>query len=289
MSIFVYNIIHMKDIQHYKTQILQLYVEEKMSIKKIASIVHKSKINISKLLKQEKVLKSISQWRTKYTLNDNYFENIDTEGKAYFLGLMFSDGNITNIGNSCKVILTSKDKSILLLFLKELNSTGIIYREFHKKYKKECFKICITSKKMYNDLNILGCIPRKSLILKFPNSLSKDFIPHFIRGYFDGDGSVSIVNIKNTTWKRLISSFAGTKKLITILQKQLPIPIKKLSKTKNLYILNFSVQDSVTLYKYMYNNATIYLTRKYDIFNNFIKQRGSTTTIDNPHKWRVKV
>lgn len=274
----------------YKTQILQMYVEEKMSIKKIAQVIKKSRPNISKLLTEAGVLKSISDWRTKYIFNHNYFSDINTENKAYFLGLIFADGNISMNHSSHTIRLTSKDKSILLAFLQDLKSDSIVYREYHKKYKKECFKIRLTSTKMYHDLNNLGCVPVKSLILKFPKNLSQDLIPHFIRGYFDGDGTVGIYTNKTSTWKRLVSGFAGTENFLNGIQENLPITNKTLKKSKNLYLLNFSVQDSITLYNYMYSNAVIFLKRKHDIFYDFIKQRGSTTTIDNPpHKWRVKV
>ena len=38
----------------------------------------------------------------------------------------------------------------------------------------------------------------KSLILKYPNYLKPEFHSHFIRGYFDGDGSITINRNKNT-------------------------------------------------------------------------------------------
>lgn len=60
---------------------------------------------------------------------------------------------------------------------------------------KEYSRIQISSKTLTADLLKLGCTPRKSLTLKFPNDgifKSNDLIRHFIRGYFDGDGSVFI-------------------------------------------------------------------------------------------------
>lgn len=47
---------------------------------------------------------------------------------------------------------------------------------------------------MFGDLSKHGCVPNKSLILKFPTTLPNELVNDFIRGYFDGDGSVYINN-----------------------------------------------------------------------------------------------
>lgn len=279
----------MSDIMIQKDEILKMYTQKKMSILKISRVLKRSKINISKILKNSGNLKSISQWRKKYKFNESYFNNIDSEDKAYFLGLFFADGNISYNRTSPLIRLTSKDRKLLEIFLKCINSNSLIYREFHNKYKKECFKVQLTSKKMFDDLNSIGCVPRKSLILKFPSNIPKELIHHFIRGYFDGDGTVNVHSPKNSSWKRLMSGFCGTRDFLEVLTDYLPFSKKKLQLTKNLTVVVFSVQDSINLYKYMYRDSTVFLDRKHDIFYNFIKQRGSTTTIGNPSKWRVKV
>jgi hypothetical protein len=51
-----------------------------------------------------------------------------------------------------------------------------------------------------------------------------------------------------------------------------------------IYQLQFSVKDSIKFSEYIYKNATIYLSRKYNIFNNYLQERRSTTIIDNPER-----
>lgn len=118
---------------------------------------------------------------------------------------------------------------------------------------------------MKADLISHGCIPQKSLILKFPE-ISKELIPHFIRGYFDGDGSVGIYN--NSSIKKALtlrsSICCGTELFLKDLCDYLPLKTKIIHKLKRknngsgiLYNVGFSVNDSISLYKYMYANATI--------------------------------
>lgn len=123
-------------------------------------------------------------------------------------------------------------------------------------------------------------------MITFPQ-LQENLISHFIRGYFDGDGFVSISN--NSTKKEncltLKSGFcSGSKTFIEQLVSYLPTKFKTISKRKkpnsSLYDIKLSVKDSYKLYKYMYINATIFLQRKKDKFDNYIKQRRSETIIE---------
>ena len=56
---------------------------------------------------------------------------------------------------------------------------------------KTPFRLTVNSYTLCQDLEKYGIVPRKSLILKFPNNISDEMLPHIIRGYFDGDGSIS--------------------------------------------------------------------------------------------------
>lgn len=124
--------------------------------------------------------------RTDY-FNDSFFENINTEEKAYFLGLLFADGNVYLKRNRVQITLINEDAYILEKFKEVINSSAKLYID-REKYSK----LILGSKKMCNDLISLGCTPNKSLTLKFPDKIPKELIHHFIRGFFDGDGSIVI-------------------------------------------------------------------------------------------------
>ena len=87
--------------------------------------------------------------------------------------------------------------------------------------------IHLTSDKMFNDLIKQGCIPNKSLVLTFPNKyqVPENLINHFIRGYFDGDGSInygirekySIRKKQNIKRLNVNAQFIGTKEMLTVI------------------------------------------------------------------------
>ena len=137
----------------------------------------------------------------KKPFNENYFEKIDTEKKAYFLGFLMADGCVVERKNSQPCIgiqIKSNDEYILNELKKELNTKNKIGQN----KKRGHSQLKVHSLKMANDLAKYGIVPRKTGIEQFPeNNMSYKMIPHFIRGFFDGDGWFSLTssheNLKN--------------------------------------------------------------------------------------------
>ena len=129
-----------------------------------------------------------------YHFNESYFNKIDTEHKAYFLGLLFADGNVSQDKTRITLHLLESDKIILDQFQKELSLKKPYYRQVYttKTGINSTLALTITSHHMCQKLFQLGCTPAKSLTLKWPpkNTIPEHLIRHFIRGYFDGDGSI---------------------------------------------------------------------------------------------------
>lgn len=135
---------------------------------------------------------------------------------------------------------------------------------------------------MYQDLINLGCIPEKSMIIRIP-AIPLNLMPHFIRGYFDGDGTVGVYKNSNK-WNTytLRSGFcSGSQEFLEAISLFIPTNNKTVKKTKNrnLYSINLSVNDSISLYQYMYTDATIWLPRKREKFESFLQERCSETII----------
>ena len=112
---------------------------------------------------------------------------IDTQEKAYLLGLFYADGNVGLNQNQCRIELSINDKD-LILHLKDL--FPFFYIHYNQDTKIELGNY---EKNLKLDLINNGCLPRKSFEnkdnLHLPN-INESLIPHFIRGYFDGDGVV---------------------------------------------------------------------------------------------------
>ena len=127
----------------------------------------------------------------KFSVDETYFEKINTFNKAYWLGFLFADGY--NNYNEITINLHSKDTEHIEKFRTALSSKHKIKK--HPTRNIVTFKI--GSNKIGKDLHNLGCIRNKSLVMDKPKNIEEKFLPAFIRGYFDGDGYVSDVNIAN--------------------------------------------------------------------------------------------
>jgi hypothetical protein len=219
-----------------------------------------------------------------YTLNERFFEKIDNEEKAYWLGFLYADGYITKRKMGQHVLglkLAIKDYKHLIKFSKAIKSNKPI--KIYKNgtscynYGSEYGAVFVISNKLVENLEKLGCIQKKSLVLTFPHFLQKKFIHHFIRGYFDGDGSVYYHKVRNrygSQYDYLGVSICGTKEFLEGLQKQL----KWLKNGKvihpdyrHLYknIFNFKLGSNLRckqFHDFIYKNASIFLQRKKEAF-----------------------
>lgn len=202
--------------------------------------------------------------------NRYIFQKIDTEEKAYWLGFLYADGSVGSTDNRIELSLAEKDFHHLEKFKEFIGlDNKISYREQVKAYRY-CFKDEIFK----NILIEKGCVPRKSLILKFPTEeqVPKELIRHFIRGYFDGDGWFT--NTPHCFETGLIS----TKEFIVECLKILPDGLKKDSCFKSAGKATrysfYSFSDVYHFLNYLYKDCTIYLDRKYLSYVDFI-QNGS--------------
>lgn len=217
-----------------------------------------------------------------YNINESILEKIDDEWKAYFLGWMYSDGNIQKDLGRMRISLSSKDEYILEYFSKKFyNCIKLSYRNGgystlimgNKCDVSPKSILTINRKKICEDLVRLGCVPCKSLILKFPTSkqVPDYLIHHFIRGYFDGDGTVrNHRGIRGRSEVGIISSKFFVKSLKkSLFLNKINSSIKQINRIYNLSICGND--DICSFANFIYKDATIYLKRKKDRFDNLFK------------------
>lgn len=215
--------------------------------------------------------------KRKYSLNEEYFDNIDTPNKAYILGLLYADGSNNFSKYTVSISLEEQDKHILESIKKELKYTKELeYLDYSNKHDfgytyKNQYRLLFFSKKICESLSKKGMYPNKSLILEFPNWLNDNLKKHFIRGYFDGDGSYCPSLRSNGKFQPLIT-FTSTEIFCNDLQKYL---IKELNiPCGNIYdaschngitkVLSFAGRKQVkTFLDWLYKDAELYLYRKY--------------------------
>lgn len=218
--------------------------------------------------------RNFSHYR-RYHPDHNYFDCIDTEYKAYFLGLLFADGCVMLKGNTGIVHLglEKNDRYMVKLFKNAVYPHGGGKIGINDNQRR----IVVYSNHMFNSLVKLGCTQRKSLTLRFPtpDKVPDHLMHHFIRGYFDGDGCIF--------WKRDGFSVRGGVCIVS------SIPFcKVLCKKLNLLVGIFHffiLSDSPrtggvrasrkevlkNFYQYAYKDPTIFLKRKRIKFDNLMK------------------
>lgn len=208
----------------------------------------------------------------KHSLNINYFDTIDTPNKAYILGFIYADG--CNTRNGLHIGIQEEDKEVLEFIKSELNiSNALRYIKPANVNWKPKWELSIKSIDFSNILTNVGCPPAKSLILSFPDFISDDLMPHFIRGYFDGDGCI---NICKKGYGRLYFT-CGSKDFITGLRNYFYkstgylIPIYKYS----CYSLMTSKQTVVkSIINLMYTNSTFSMQRKFKKASVLLVEKG---------------
>lgn len=254
---------------------LKMYNEDKMSLVKIAksenfcvSVVHRA------LKELGYKPRSSREQALKYSCNDGYFHTIDSEHKAYWLGYICADGTIyekTNTDSGTLKIETKKlDEEIVLKFKQDLQCTHPI-KHYSNKYFEgyECSRLVIKSNDLINDLAQFGIKSKKSTSLTFPKEIiNNQYINAFIRGYFDGDGSICLYSRGEFDIKIL-----GTEQFLNTIKDICQIKCK-ISKPKgNIYELRISSnQERKKFLTFIYKDATIYLQRKYDRFQLFLQK-----------------
>lgn len=212
---------------------------------------------------------------------DNYFENIDTEEKAYFLGLIYSDGNVRehNGGYFLNLELKREDRYILEKLASEFKCGNKIYDRNRKtNFGESCtssFTTC-NSKKMFDDLSKFNIVPNKSHTTESFCDNIEELIPfhlikHFLRGLIDGDGTISK---RYTTNQNAISIYQNEIQFCYDFNRLLKIAIDDenlhenivINKVSGVYNLRYRrINDVCKICNFLYKDATIYLKRKYNL------------------------
>lgn len=213
--------------------------------------------------------------------NEDFFEIIDTEEKAYILGLLITDGYVVYPNRDTPhnphwgITLKTEDK-YMLEKIKELVGCGtkIVDRERIRLGRKTPItheaQLIVCSAKMVSDLSKYSVTQRKTYTVEIP-LIRQELMPHLVRGIFDGDGCISTAHQV---------SFTGNFQILSSIQKYLEETInvnktkiyskKHISKTNVItycHSFSFSSKKDVTnFYHLIYDNATIYLSRKKDKF-----------------------
>lgn len=218
-------------------------------------------------------------------LDEHFFDQIDTEAKAYFLGLLWTDGcnyirikNKNNHINWIVISLQERDKHILETFCNFIYGNSLVLRK--KVTKKDCNRqdqwgLRIPSRHISEKLLSYGMSPRKSFVVNMPSChIPDNLFHHFIRGCWDGDGSIYF----NTNSNHYGCSFIGSVPMVNSMCKYLleKIGIKFSIENLKQYsqpmatIKIHSNNISKKFLTWLYKDSTIYLNRKHELYQKII-------------------
>jgi len=224
----------------------------------------------------------------KYQCDEAFFEVINTEEKAYWLGFILADGYINlNNGPRLEIGLKNTDEPHLKLFQQHIQSNHPIR---HRDYNNcQSSTLTIYNKKLVEGLIKHGITQAKSLTALPYTDLPYELVRHYIRGILDGDGSVYCYKCtskkRNTTQLCRGIRFYGTKAIIDYIVKQLIA--SKISKAdgKCLYCTDYtSCKDIVYVAKYLYSDYTVALPRKVEVLRSILgsyKQKSQKELVNN--------
>ena len=212
-----------------------------------------------------------------YDFNHNFFDDIDNEKKAYWLGFFMADGNVSDMGRksyTARITLKKDDKEHLEKFAKDIGINKKISTNSRHA------RIAIHSKSLYFGLIKHNVVPNKTGHKFFPK-IRKNLIRHYIRGFFDGDGTIYARKQESEKRKRSLCAIGFCcaneeflNSIKNIFHDELKIDVSVHHKrNKTAYeIKTESINYCKAIIDYFYRDATVYLERKHERALEFLNQ-----------------
>lgn len=235
-----------------------------------------------------------------HKVNSNYFDNIDTEEKAYILGLLYADGYNNEKSNLIRLDLQKDDADILIKIKNIMEFQGDIkyYQNKNKIFKitgsdkeykcKPTARLLIHNSRISNQLALKGCTNNKTYNITFPDStiLPIELHRHFIRGLVDGDGNIGYwIDNKNTQHKKFNFGLTGTTEIINTISHIISEKfnckpdVRSRYPDRNNNNVTLSLCGNKIIEKtlnWLYQDSTIFLNRKYDKYLELLQQNLKT-------------
>ena len=217
----------------------------------------------SRLIKIGVKMRPRRQYQYKYDINVESFKEITDEDSAYWLGFMFADGYVLSNRRTFGVNLSTRDRNHLELFKDWLRYQGPIHDYINDGHPQSI--LSITRPCVAESLISHGCIPRKTGRTERPKGLSESMIRHFVRGLFDGDGSVTIGS--RNGHPRLTASLVGDYDILEWVAEKSPVDFAPPRKNSKANVFSISADGSNKpreFLEWIYDDCSTKLHRKSD-------------------------
>lgn len=261
--------------------ILDNYCNKKYGLIKSGKEVGVSSYIVRKLLLEKGIhIRSFSeaasasnQTRRLYDVNDEYFST-ENANMAYLLGFIAADGTVSKDSNQIKIGLSSVDQDFLEQIRQEIQAEHPIF-SYQTSNGYNVSELKFSSAKIKQDLSKYNIVPKKTYTFSFPTILNKKYWIDFIRGYFDGDGSVSTAGPSAIRFQICSYRPQVLQTIVDYLYEEYNIPkvsIQQQMKESGHYLYNFQYSNSSTrkLFEILYYPNCLCLPRKYEKFKSII-------------------
>lgn len=259
-----------------KLEIIEYYYDNPhIKVEEISEKFKLTKRTMGNLFKEFNI---DSHKKNRYTVDESFFDDIDCELKAYLLGYLFADGFVGNEKyNNIVFSQKEEDAESVELLKKSIKYTGKlrISEPGPGTFDNAQNQIVInfSSKHMANTLRNYG-LSKKEFYTNFPE-LNNDLLRHFIRGYFDGDGSISLTKsyYKNNIYYNGALNFIVNKNLINFflyLFNDVHFTIDQSKTDYMVYLKCNNKKDTKFFYDYFYKDSKYFLSRKKKKFDDII-------------------
>jgi intein-encoded DNA endonuclease-like protein len=241
-------------------KIITEYSINNKSSTEIGKMLGISRVTVLRILKKHSI--PIRRRTNKCVFNDDFFSTIDTEQKAYWLGFITADGNVHRDESTLQINLSAVDEGHLaklaMIFRREVKSIK------HSKTPMRYFSIY--SKRLCGDLIQLGVLPNKTdedqsaIFNNVPNHLKR----HFIRGLFDGDGSIAQSNkYKKHFTFAVIGEHRLMSEVANFICEKTGIRTPKIATEHRCSRIRWSgLYQCLAILEWLYDGSEIFLARK---------------------------
>lgn len=260
--------------------IIDAYCNKKYGLVKTGKLVGVNERIVRKVLIQNNIhIRSLAEANAansinvrKYSVNDDYFDN-ESHNMAYILGFLSADGTVSRNGNRIKIGLSSVDRNFLELIKEELGVEKKIF-DYETNNGYLVSELQFNSQKIKQKLAEYNVVPGKTETFTFPTNLSKKYWIDFIRGYFDGDGSVGTAGPSAIRWQICSHRPQVLETIVEFLFEEYGIPKVSVQKNEHgnsfLYTIQYSNNSTRKIFQILYTPNSLYLPRKFEKFKSIV-------------------
>lgn len=266
---------------HLKGGLKNKYIEmynNGMSFRDISKFINVPTTTVWRYIKSDVSARNLFFYREKcrrYPIDENYFELINDSNKAYILGLLLADGHRCKNVNQIRLKLQERDKEILISIKNIMNyNRPLIYERRKNSQHQNTYLLIICNKKICMDLEKYGIVKNKTFNI-FPPQIDDKYFMDLFRGYFDGDGWITIYNKKSLLPELGI---IGEYNFIKFIKNKLEFSYNiksyfKIDKRKSIKIISLRIRKMIDvqhLFKLMYKKDALRINRKYIKFDEIL-------------------